>query len=286
MKYLPFLILILFASCDSGNTGWDKLSSGYEYINYTKLENKKAVAGDVVILDLEVIDDENNVLDDSRDARQRPSIAISANETEEIKRNPILSLVKVMSERDSATVRVPIDSLPNPPETFRHSSYIDYRIKIIGIQNQEAYNAAQKSTQERILAEKTAGAEKVFKAYQDNTLNATKIELESGIIVYLIKDTKAAKPQPGEQVSVNYYGFFRDGTSFDNSYRVGRPFTFAINRGGVIRGWDIGIPEIPEGGTALLEIPYEYAYGAAGNPPTIPAESDLLFFVELEKIIK
>ena len=226
------------------------------------------------------------VLDDSRDARKRPSIVISANETDESKRNPILSLVKVMSERDSATVRVPIDSLPNPPEKFLHSTYLDYRIKLIGIQTQEAYNAAQKSTQDRILAEKTADAEKVFKAYQDNTLNATKIELESGIIVNLIKDTKAAKPQPGEQVSVDYYGFFRDGTSFDNSYRVGRPFTFAINRGGVIRGWDIGIPEIPEGGTALLEIPYEYAYGAAGNPPTIPAESDLLFFVELQKIIK
>ncbi len=285
MKYVSLLILILLVSCTT-DSGWDKLPNGYEYVLHTSSGKPNPKKGEVVILDLEVIDDQGKTLDNSRDAKQKPSFVIPMEDSEELRRNPLIGLVALMAEGDSATVRVPLDSLPNAPATFQHSSYLDYVLRVYTVQDAELYAEQQKTIQERQLARYTADAEKVFNAYTEKTLDATETVLPSGIKVALIKDTKKEKPQPGDMVSVNYYGFFRDGSSFDNSYRAGRPFSFTIGQGGAIRGWQLGIPEIPLGGTAVLDIPYEYAYGAQGNPPVIPPQSDLIFFVELENIIK
>jgi FKBP-type peptidyl-prolyl cis-trans isomerase len=285
MKYVSLFIVIIFVACTTDN-GWDKLSNGYEYVLHTSSGKANPQKGEVVILDLEVIDDQGKTLDNSRDAKQKPSFVIPKEESEQLRRNPLMGLVALMAEGDSATVRVPLDSLPNAPETFKHSTYLDYVIKVYTVQDAELYAEQQKTIQERQLSKYTADAEKVFKAYTEKTLDATETTLPSGIKVALIKDTKAEKPQPGDRVSVNYYGFFRDGSSFDNSYRAGRPFSFTIGQGGAIVGWQQGIPQIPLGGTAILDIPYEFGYGAQGNPPVIPPQSDLIFFVELENIIK
>jgi len=285
MKYISLLILITLIACQA-DTGWDKLTNGYAYIKHTDSTKPKPKKGEVVILDLEVIDDQGVILDDSRDAKQKPSFVIPKEDSDQLRRNPLLALVAIMAEGDSATVRVPLDSLPNAPETFKHSTYLDYVIRVYTVQDAELYADQQKTINERQTAKYTADAEKVFRDYTENTLDAKEIILPSGVVVNLIKDTKEEKPQPGDMVSVNYYGFFRDGSSFDNSYKAGRPFTFTIGQGGAIQGWQLGIPEIPKGGTAILEIPYEHAYGAQGRPPVIPAKTDLIFFVELENIIK
>ena len=75
-----------------------------------------------------------------------------------------------------------------------------------------------------------------------------------------------------------------DGKMFDTSFRMGRPYTFTVGRGEVIRGWDLGIPLLKKGGTAALFIPYTLAYGEAGKPPSIPEKSDLMFYVELTDV--
>lgn len=54
-----------------------------------------------------------------------------------------------------------------------------------------------------------------------------------------------------------------------------------IGTGQVIKGWDIGIMSMRLGEKAELTIKPEFAYGAQGSPPTIPANSTLIFEVEL-----
>lgn len=285
MRFAIFFILFALIACEQENS-WDKLSNGYGYKMHTANQGAKPKKGEVVILDLEVNDDKGDVLDDSRTAKQRPSFVIPEQSSDQLDRNPILSLVGLMSTGDSATVRVPIDSLTNPPEAFLHSKYIDYTIKVYQIQNAEIYAQQQKAIQDESQNLHKTEAETLFKKYTDKTLEATTKILPSGVVVNLINDTKAEKPVNGDLVSVNYFGFFRDGTSFDNSYRTGRPFQFKIGLGGAIQGWQYGIPQIPKGGSAILEIPYEHAYGTDGNPPVIPPSSDLIFYVVLEDIIK
>jgi len=82
-------------------------------------------------------------------------------------------------------------------------------------------------------------------------------------------------------VSVHYTGRLENGTKFDSSLDHGKPFDFAIGTGSVIKGWDEGLMSMKVGGKRKLIIPPALGYGVAGRPPTIPANSTLIFDVEL-----
>ena len=83
---------------------------------------------------------------------------------------------------------------------------------------------------------------------------------------------------------MHYTGTLMNGTQFDSS--VGKaPFEFELGKGGVIKGWDQGVPGMKVGGKRKLVIPSDLAYGENGSPPTIPPNSPLKFDVELLEIV-
>jgi len=88
-------------------------------------------------------------------------------------------------------------------------------------------------------------------------------------------------PQRGQTVTVNYTGTLEDGTKFDSSFDAGKPANFLIGVGRVIKGWDEGLMSMKVGGKRQLFVPSRLGYGAAGNGPKIPPNSDLVFEVEL-----
>lgn len=95
-----------------------------------------------------------------------------------------------------------------------------------------------------------------------------------------------AEAAAGDMVTVNYVGMLPDGTVFDASSRHGQPFTFQLGAGQVIKGWDMGVAGMKEGGKRQLVIPPSYGYGnqAVGN--VIPANATLIFEVELVRVAK
>jgi len=91
----------------------------------------------------------------------------------------------------------------------------------------------------------------------------------------------------GNRVTVQYVGSLTDGTVFDASANRGTDgFTFNLGKGEVIQGWDQGVVGMKVGGKRHLVIPASLAYGdrAVGN--VIPANSTLVFEVELLKVQK
>ena len=73
-----------------------------------------------------------------------------------------------------------------------------------------------------------------------------------------------------------------DGTIFQSSHDFGEPISFGLNQ--VIKGWTDGVPGMKVGGTRRLVIPAAQAYGASSPAANIPANSDLVFDIELVAI--
>jgi peptidylprolyl isomerase len=91
-----------------------------------------------------------------------------------------------------------------------------------------------------------------------------------------------AEAKAGDTVTVNYVGvLYKGGKEFNASWETKEPFTFALGKGQVIKGWDQGIVGMKVGGRRELIIPSSLAYGAAGSPPKIPANAPLVFVVDL-----
>ncbi|MDR3037539.1 MAG: FKBP-type peptidyl-prolyl cis-trans isomerase [Coriobacteriales bacterium] len=88
----------------------------------------------------------------------------------------------------------------------------------------------------------------------------------------------------GDKVQVHYTGYLADGTVFDSSYESGTPIEVTLGAGGVIQGWEQGIPGMKVGGKRTLTIPPSLAYGSAGNGSVIPPNATLTFEVELVSV--
>lgn len=112
----------------------------------------------------------------------------------------------------------------------------------------------------------------------------TEIETNSGLTYTDVECGTGAEATAGTAVTVHYTGTLEDGTEFDSSRGRGEPFTFDLGTGGVIQGWEQGIPGMKVGGIRELTIPPELAYGAAGAPPAIPPNATLIFEVELLEV--
>ena len=87
----------------------------------------------------------------------------------------------------------------------------------------------------------------------------------------------------GATITAHYTGaLVADGTIFQSSKDFGNPITFGLNQ--VIKGWTDGVPGMKVGGTRRLVIPAAQAYAASSPASNIPANSDLVFDIELTAI--
>jgi len=95
-----------------------------------------------------------------------------------------------------------------------------------------------------------------------------------------VQDGTGDTVQDGATIKAHYTGALVDsGIIFQSSHDFGDPITFGLNQ--VIEGWTKGVPGMKVGGKRRLIIPAAQAYGANSPSPNIPANSDLVFDIEL-----
>jgi len=126
---------------------------------------------------------------------------------------------------------------------------------------------------------------------ESNIATKPKIPKASGAAPTALKvedliEGKGAAAKDGDKLSVRYVGvLYKNGKEFDSSWKRGKaPFQFTLGQQQVISGWDQGLLGMKVGGRRRLTIPADLAYGAQGQPPTIPPNSPLVFDVDLTKI--
>lgn len=133
--------------------------------------------------------------------------------------------------------------------------------------------------QEKIMAQKSAGAEFM-------TANLSKEgvrELPGGIQYLVLKEGTGKQPGLHQSVKAHYKGSLLDGSEFDNSFKRGQPFTAPLT--GLIRGWQIALPQMKEGSHWRIWIPSDLAYGDRGAGADIPGGATLVFEVELLQVL-
>ena len=106
----------------------------------------------------------------------------------------------------------------------------------------------------------------------------------SGLEYEDIQEGTGASPATGQTAVVHYVGTLTNGKKFDSSRDRGKPFSFRVGVGQVIKGWDEGVGSMKVGGIRKMTIPSELGYGAQGSPGAIPPNATLLFEVELIEI--
>lgn len=107
---------------------------------------------------------------------------------------------------------------------------------------------------------------------------------DSGLKYEDLEEGTGAEAEAGKEVTVHYTGWLVDGTRFDSSLDRNQPFSFALGKGQVIRGWDEGVQGMKVGGKRKLTIPPQLGYGARGAGGVIPPNATLVFEVELLEV--
>lgn len=119
--------------------------------------------------------------------------------------------------------------------------------------------------------------ELVKKYVSDNKIE--NVQFDTKGIYYIIKEHGEAKPNYTTQtkISVKYEGrLLANGNMFDSG-------TGDFTLGGLIAGWQLGIPKIGQGGKMRLIVASPLAYGPVPGAG-IPAHSVLDFEIELLKV--
>jgi peptidylprolyl isomerase/FKBP-type peptidyl-prolyl cis-trans isomerase FkpA len=111
------------------------------------------------------------------------------------------------------------------------------------------------------------------------TMNVTELKIEDEVV------GTGEEAKAGDTVTVQYIGTLTNGTTFDASRNRGNDgFKFALGKGQVIKGWDVGVAGMKVGGKRRLTIPSDMAYGNQAVGGVIPANSTLIFEVEFIKV--
>ena len=260
-----------------------KTASGYEYIHHIKNDGPKVQEGDKVSFHLNIFKNDTTKLQSSYDRGQayEQMIPPLANITKPIP--PTYEALRLMAKGDSITLWQRLDSVPGLPTGFLPTDVIKFEMKLVDIKTKAEMDkilAAGKAKEEAIAK----STKTLIESYKAGKLDAQLKTTASGLKYIIHKAGTGKQAQAGKRVSVNYTGFLTDGQGFDNSYKGGKPFSFLLGTGGVIKGWDEGVALLKEGDEATFFIPYELGYGERGSPPRIPAKAELVFHIELIEV--
>jgi len=210
----------------------------------------------------------------------------------------LMDIFPLFNQKDSAVVKVPLDSLfkghrDQRPPFLAKSRYLVFNLKINHVQKL-ADAIAERNAQMETL--KTAEHAAITKYIADQKLNVLTTSTGLSYVITQPSDKKQ-KPVNDDTVFVNYVGHTLEGKVFDTSVeavakmsglqqpgRTYEPIKITLGQGQVIKGWDEGLLLLNEGSKATFIIPSDLAYGERGAGEDIKPFTPLVFELEIVKV--
>ncbi|WP_057939058.1 FKBP-type peptidyl-prolyl cis-trans isomerase [Algoriphagus resistens] len=274
---------------------------GIEY-TYVKEGHEKAPNGEFLLYNLEISTASDSVIYST--AEQPFPGYIQANDSMPINNGMdeiFLSLRKGDSIAFESNAKVIFGN--NFPPFLKEDDVVKVRLGAFEIMNEEAIQAyfekvmaAEEVKREERAAERLVEEDKLIQEFiKEKGLDAQKTE--SGLY-YVIEEEGTGEPvTAGTTMHVNYAGYLIDGTLFDtsieslakenNAFIEGRPYEplpVTVGMGQVIPGWDEGLLLLKKGSKAKFIIPSPLGYGENAMGAKIPANSILVFDVDVADV--
>ncbi len=291
--FFSLLCVLLIAGCSSEGKRI-KSPSGYEYQVVRKGGSEPIPVNSYVFFNMSLTQKDSVLQSTAR--MGKPSILKVMDDNKSYGQlKALVDIIATLHEGDSLQFYFPMDSFEKVPAGFEgFKDPMIYKVGIVDVMDEtrfEGHSDSIQKEQEKVrqvvrdrLPEIEALTKSNYDAYKKGDF-ASKMQTTASGLKYIIhQEGDGAKPAKGEQVSVHYYGMLdADAKMFDTSFKGGQPYQFPLGMGQVIPGWDEGLLLLNKGSKATLFVPASLAYGAAGSPPVIPENADLIFYVELEK---
>lgn len=296
-------VIVTVSSCNNSKyPGYEQTKDGlyYKLIKHDE-KGKKAVEGDVLMMDMVYKNDKDSIIFNSVTQGRKVPVPL----TKPSFKGGLEEGFAMLAPGDSASFIVSADSLfiktfgmKELPKEIAKGSMLTFYLKVHEIKSKDEI---EKMRQEKMaVAEAEAAKNKVEeKTNLDKYLSDNKITTaptQSGLIFIEKVKGKGANAEKGKKVKMNYVGKLLDGTIFDtnnekvakenNMHQEGRTynaFEFTVGNGEVIPGWDEALPMMKVGGKATFIIPSNLAYGEMNQGPIKPY-STLVFDVELLEV--
>ena len=276
------------ANAQTPAAGYTALPSGIEYKIVKKGDGtRKANVGDQLEMFIHVFLGDSAIFDSRKmyNATQPVPVKVTA----PTRNGDLMEGFMMLASGDSALLTVPVDTLlkgnaPQMPGMKPGTGQkMVYQVQVVSVRTAEE----QKKYDEEMAGKQKGIDEELLQSYfKKNKL--TPMKTESGLYYTVSKKGTGANAASGQILSVNYTGKLINGQKFDSNtdsaFKHVEPFNLTVGKGQVIKGWDEGLQLLNKGTKATLYIPSALAYGSQDRSPQIPANSILVFDVEIVDI--
>ncbi|HEY0654984.1 MAG TPA: FKBP-type peptidyl-prolyl cis-trans isomerase [Chryseosolibacter sp.] len=268
-SYVLLGVFLVLMSCQKSEK---ETANGFKYTVLKAGSGEAPKKGEIIVFDFQLKDSKDSIWNESY--KDGMPAAIELRDTSEIRQmDGITQMLSALKKGDSVKASLPVTDFfknlirrpvpPNVDSTLTLTYYI---------------NVAESMTLENFMKWRNEKVitrdDKMINDYlTKNNLTAQK----DSTGLYIVNHTNGTGPKPSVEncVQVKYEGkLLANGRPFDQNENI----SFSLMQ--VIRGWQIGFPQLAKGDSATFLIPSRLGYGPEGFYG-IPPDAVLLFNVKL-----
>lgn len=270
------LFITTFYGCrETHFEGYSVTSTGLEYQLHTLGEETVIRDGDMVVPLFIITDLNGKELASSSKAPKAFAFVYHA-----VRDTGIMEAVSLLKLKDSASFVLKSSRIKELARGL-NDQFVVLHIQII-----ESKDAARYAFEQRfpeVLVDYEMQEQEQLVAFLD-TIPWDKVKKYNGI--YFIQKTEGEGDfaRFNDEVVLSYEGFFLDGEKFDSTKDRKEVFTYRIGeQGQVLKGFDIGVRHMREGGEAIFIIPSQLAFQEGSGNAIVPPYTSVIYHVEFLK---